>query len=92
MDEYDVDKIASDGTVTHFIDYATGTDAPVYAICDDGTFAYWITNTATKKTVYKKPLTGTSASTADVTKMFDEVGVVANATMEYVKERIVTVR
>jgi hypothetical protein len=89
MDEYDVDKIASDGTVTHFIDYATGTDAPVYAICDDGTYAYWITNTATKKTVYKKPLTGTSASTADVTKMFDEVGVVANATMEYVKERIV---
>ena len=89
MDEYDVDKIASDGTVTHFIDYATGTDSPVYAICDDGTFAYWITNTATKKTVYKKPLTGTSASTADVTKMFDEIGTVANATMEYVKERIV---
>ena len=89
MDEYDVDKIASDGTVTHFIDYTSGTDAPVFAITDDGTFAYWITNTATKKTVYKKPLTGTSASTADVTKMFDEVGVVANATMEYVKERIV---
>ena len=89
MDEYDVDKIASDGTVTHFIDYATGTDSPVYAICDDGTFAYWITNTATKKTVYKKPLTGTSASTADVTKMFDEIGAISNATMEYVKERIV---
>ena len=89
MDEYDVDKIASDGTVTHFIDYTSGTDSPVYAICDDGTFAYWITNTATKKTVYKKPLTGTSASTADVTKMFDEIGPIANATMEYVKERIV---
>jgi hypothetical protein len=89
MDEYDVDKIASDGTVTHFIDYATGTDSPVYAICDDGTFAYWITNTSTKKTVYKKPLTGTSASTADVTKMFDEIGTISNATMEYVKERIV---
>lgn len=89
QDEYDVDKIASDGTVTHFVDYTSGTDSPVYAICDDGTFAYWITNTATKKTVYKKPLTGTSASTADVTKMFDEVGVIANATMEYVKERIV---
>ena len=89
MDEYDVDKIASDGTVTHFIDYTSGTDAPVYAICDDGTYAYWITNTSTKKTVYKKPLTGTSASTADVTKMFDEIGTVANATMEYVKERIV---
>jgi len=89
QDEYDVDKIASDGTVTHFVDYNSGVDSPVYAICDDGTYAYWITNTATKKTVYKKPLTGTSASTADVTKMFDEIGTVANATMEYVKERIV---
>jgi hypothetical protein len=88
-DEYDVDKINSAGTVTHFIDYNSGTDAPVYGICDDGTTAFWITNTATKKTVYKKPLTGTSASTADVTKMFDEVGVITNATMEYVKERIV---
>lgn len=88
-DEYDVDKINSAGTVTHFIDYNSGTDAPVYGICDDGTTAFWITNTATKKTVYKKPLTGTSASTADVTKMFDEVGTIANATLEYVKERIV---
>ena len=88
-DEYDVDKIAADGTVTHFIDYATGTDAPVFAICDDGVNAFWITNTATKKTVYRKPLTGTSASTADVTLMFDEIGLVTNATMEYVKERIV---
>ena len=89
LDEYDVDKIAADGTVTHFVDYASGTDSPVYALCDDGTFAYWITNTATKKTVYKKPLTGSSASTADVVKMFDEIGAIANATMEYVKDRIV---
>jgi flagellar hook protein FlgE len=88
-DEYDVDKIAVDGTLTHFIDYNSGTDAPVYAICDDGTYAYWITNTATKKTVYKKPLTGSSASTADVVTMFDEVGLVTNAAMEYVKDRIV---
>ncbi len=88
-DEYDVDKIASNGTVTHFIDYNAGTDSAVYGICDDGTTAFWITNTSTKKTVYKKPLTGTSASTADVTLMFDEIGTVSNATMEYVKERIV---
>ena len=88
-DEYDVDKIDTDGTETHFINYNAGTDSPVYAICDDGTYAYWITNTATKKTVYKKPLTGTSASTADVTLMFDEIGKISNATMEYVKERIV---
>ena len=88
-DEYDVDKIVPGAAPVHFIDYISGTDSAVYAICDDGTNAYWITNTATKKTVYKKPLTGTSASTADVTKMFDEIGTVANATMEYVKERIV---
>jgi len=86
-DEYDVDKIAANGTVTHFIDYVSGTDTPVFAICDDGTNAYWITNTATKKTVYKKALTLTSADAE--TKMFDEVGSVTNATMEFVKERII---
>jgi hypothetical protein len=86
-DEYDVDKIAANGTVTHFIDYISGTDLPVYAICDDGTNAYWITNTATKKTVYKKALTLTSSDAE--TKMFDEVGTISNATMEYVKDRII---
>ena len=86
-DEYDVDKIDSDGNVTHFIDYNSGTDSPVYAICDDGVNAYWITNTATKKTVYKKALTANS-STASTT-MFDEIGTVSNAVMEYVKNRIV---
>jgi hypothetical protein len=87
VDEYDADKIASDGTVTHFIDYNSGTDSPVYALCDDGTYAYWITNTSTKKTVYKKLLTLDSGTAG--TKMFDEIGTISNATMEYVKERIV---
>jgi hypothetical protein len=73
--------------ITHFVDYNSGADSPVYAICDDGTFAYWITNTSTKKTVYKKALTSTSADID--TKMFDEIGTVANATMEYVKDRII---
>ena len=88
-DEYDVDKIkvTDPSNPIHFIDYNSGTDSPVYAICDDGTFAYWITNTSTKKTVYKKALTLTSAD-AD-TKMFDEIGVVSNAVMEYIKDRIV---
>jgi hypothetical protein len=86
-DEYDVDKIDSNGNVTDFIDYNTGTDSEVYAICDDGTFAYWITNTSTKKTVYKKALTANS-STANTT-MFDEIGTISNAVMEYVKNRIV---
>ena len=88
-DEYDVDKIkvTDPSNPVHFIDYNSGADSPVYAICDDGTFAYWITNTTTKKTVYKKALTLTS-SDAD-TKMFDEVGTISSAVMEYVKDRIV---
>ena len=86
-DEYDVDKIDTAGVVTHFVDYNAGTDSQVFAICDDGTTAYWITNTATKKTVYKKALTGTSATANTV--MFDEIGTISNATMDYVKDRIV---
>ncbi len=94
VDEYDVDKIAVDGTVTHFIDYAAGTNKPVYAICDDGVNAYWVTaildSGVDKTAVYKKPLTGSSASTADVTLMFSSSTIVANeATMEYVKDRII---
>jgi hypothetical protein len=90
-DEYDVDKIAQDGTVTHFIDYVSGTDDKVFAICDDGTTAYWVTNDtgpAGKLEINKKALTGTSATTATV--MFTENGItVTNAVMEFVKERIV---
>ena len=89
-DEYDVDKIDSTGTETHFINYNAGTDAPVHGICDDGVNAFWITNTATKKTVYKKPLTGDATTgPGDITTMFDEIGTVSNAVMEYIKERIV---
>lgn len=90
-DEYDVDKIKANdpSNPVHFIDYNAGTDAPVYAICDDGTNAYWITNTATKKTVYRKPLTGSASDNSDRVTMFDEVGLVTNASMEYVKDRIV---
>jgi hypothetical protein len=90
-DEYDVDKIDTAGTVTHFIDYNAGTDDKVYAICDDGTTAFWVTNDtgpSGKLEVNKKALTGTSSTTATV--MFTAVGItVENATMEYVKERII---
>jgi hypothetical protein len=91
-DEYDVDKIAEDGTVTHFLDYAAGTDYAVNAICDDGTYAYWITNILNTGTprlrVYKKLLTGVSG--AGDTLMISDNGItVTNAVMEYVKDRIV---
>jgi hypothetical protein len=91
-DEYDVDKIAEDGTVTHFLDYAAGTDYAVNAICDDGTYAYWIVNILNSGTprlrIYKKLLTGVSG--AGDTLMISDNGItVTTATMEYVKDRIV---
>ncbi len=92
VDGYDVDKIAADGTDTHFIDYAAGVDKQVFAICDDGVNAYWVTaildSGVDKTAVYKKPLTG-DASTSN-TLLFSSSSIVANeATMEYVKDRIV---
>ena len=91
-DEYDVDKIAVDGTDTHFIDNAAGTDYPVFAICDDGVNAYWVTRIldsgVDKSAVYKKPLTGDSSTSA--TLLFkDSSIVVSKGTMEYIKNRIV---
>ena len=89
-DHYDVDKVASDGTVTHFVDYNSGTDDPVYAICDDGTTAYWLTNDTVsgKLEVNKKALTGNSSTAATV--LFTSPGItVTSGVMEYVKERIV---
>ena len=91
LDEYDVDKIDTAGTVTHFIDYNSGTDDRVYAICDDGTDAYWVTNDtgpSGKLEVNRKPLIGNSSTSATV--MFTANGItVNNAVMEFVKERIV---
>ena len=91
-DEYDVDKIAVDGTETHFIDYAAGTDYPVFAICDDGVNAYWVTRIldsgVDKTAVYKKALTGDSSTSA--TLLFSSSSIVVNeGVMEYVKDRII---
>jgi hypothetical protein len=78
--------------VIHFIDYTSGADYPVFAICDDGVNAYWVTNKLVggnqRLTVYKKPLTGDS-TTAE-TQMFQSNAVATtNAVMEYTKERII---
>ncbi len=91
-DEYDVDKISADGTVTHFIDYNTGSAEPVYAICDDGVYAYWVTNAtaggANKLHMYKKLLTDNT--TTIPSPMFTATGVVIQyAAMEFIKDRIV---
>ena len=90
LDEYDIDKIDTSGTVTHFVDYNSGVDDPVYAMCDDGTYAYWVTNdTVSGKIELNKKLLTLDSTTAP-TVMFTSPGItVTNAAMEFVKERIV---
>ena len=87
-DQYDVDKIDEGGKLTHFVD---ATPNPVYSICDDGTYAYWVTNVVSgtsKLHVYKKLLT--DDDTVAPTLMFNATGVVVtNAVIEYTKERLV---
>ena len=78
--------------VIHFIDYISGTDYPVHAICDDGVYAYWVTNVLNSGTprlrVYKKLLSDDGS--VSPTLMFSDNGItVTNAVMEYTKERIV---
>jgi hypothetical protein len=78
--------------VQHFVDYNAGTDDKVYAVCDDGITAYWITNVtaggSTKLTMYKKALTEYASVAA--TQMFQVTGLIAsNVVMEFTKERIV---
>ena len=92
----DVPSAAATGSVSsfvqHFVDYNTGTDDKVYAMCDDGVYCYWITNVtsggSTKLTMYKKLLT--EYSTVANTQMFQVTGLIAtNVVMEFTKERIV---
>jgi hypothetical protein len=76
--------------VIHFIDYNAGTDDPVYSICDDGVYAYWVTNdTASGKLEVNKKLL-TADSTTAPTVMFTQPGItVTNAVIEYTKERLI---
>jgi hypothetical protein len=87
--------------VIHFIDYISGTDRKVFAICDDGVNAYWVTNKTSggnqRLTMFKKPLSGDSitgssnpSASGDVTQMFqsgDEE--ILYAAMEFIKDRII---
>lgn len=80
--------------IIHFIDYNAGSDDPVYAICDDGTTAYWATNDinagTNKAHLYKKALTADS-TTAD-TLMFNINSYLftdGKVVMDWVKGRII---
>jgi hypothetical protein len=83
---------AASSTLTHFIDYNSGTDYPVYSMCDDGVTAFWVTNRPVganqRLTVYKKLLTG-SKSTSDTQMFQDTSTTISNAIMNFVKGRIV---
>jgi hypothetical protein len=87
--------------VIHYIDYISGTDRKVFAICDDGVNAYWITNKTAggnqRLTMFKKPLSGDAvtgssnpSATGDVTQMFQDANIeIQYATMEFIKDRII---
>jgi hypothetical protein len=90
-DEYKLDKIAANGTVTPFVAYTGGAEK-VYAMCDDGIFAYWVTNKveggSNKIHMYKKLLTDNT--TTIPSPMFTANGIVIQyATMEFIKDRII---
>lgn len=89
-DGYDVDRIDADGTKLDWIDYNTGTAYPVYAICDDGTYAYWVTNNGTsgKLEIYKKLLSDPAGNPASPMISTPSIAV-TTAKMEFVKDRIV---
>jgi hypothetical protein len=76
--------------IIHFIDYNAGTDDPVYAITDDGVYAYWVTNdVASGKLEVNKKLLSDDA-TVSPTVMFTTPGItVTNAVIEYTKERLI---
>ena len=91
-DGYDIDKIVPGASPVHFVDYNSGSAEPVYAMCDDGVYAYWVTNAvaggANKMHMYKKLLSDNT--TTIPSPMFTATGVVIQyAAMEFIKDRIV---
>jgi hypothetical protein len=79
-------------SIIHFVDYNTGSAEAVYAVCDDGVYAYWITNANVSGTprlhMYKKLLTDNTTTIPSAMLTANSI-TVAHATMEFVKDRIV---
>ena len=96
LDGHDIDKLYLDpaNPVEHFVDYIDGTDKPVFAFCDDGQFAFWVTEIldsgAPKLVMYKKLLTDDSGDPN--TEMFKTNSILpadGRTVMEFVKNRII---
>lgn len=88
-DGYDIDRISVSGTVEHWVDQAAGQDK-VYSLCDDGKFAYWVTNDSStgKLEINKKLLTAASTAASTVIATTSSIAV-TNAVIDYVKQRLV---
>lgn len=88
-DEYDIDRIYADGTIDHWVDQAAGQDK-VYTVADDGTTAYWVTNDSVsgKLQIQQKALNASSAAASTTMLSATSIAVV-NASIEYVKQRLV---
>ena len=89
-DDYTIRKISVAGTPTAFETNVVGTDARIFSVCDDGVFAYWVTNSSPTGDLefYKKLLTADTSTSA--TLMFTTAGLtVTNAVIEFTKQRIV---
>lgn len=88
-DGYDIDRISVSGTVEHWVDQAAGQDK-VYSLCDDGKFAYWITNdSSTGKLEINKKLLTAASTTAPTPIATASAIAVTNAVIDYVKQRLV---
>ena len=89
-DGLDIDRIDANGTLVHWVDNNAGIDDPVYAVCDDGKYGYWVTNdTVSGKLEFNRKLLSDGAGIPG-TPMFTTPGLtVTAAEMEFVKDRIV---
>jgi len=89
-DDYTIRKISVAGASTAFQTNVSGTDSTIFSVCDDGVYAYWITNATLggNLSLYKKLLTADTSTAA--TLMFTTIGTtVTNAVIEFTKERLV---
>ena len=89
-DDYTIRKISVAGTATAFETNVSPTDARIFSVCDDGVYAYWVTNSSPTGDLefYKKLLTNDVSTSA--TLMFTTSGLtVTNAVIEFTKQRIV---
>jgi hypothetical protein len=89
-DDYTIRKISVGGAATAFVTNTVGTDARIFSVCDDGVFAYWVTNSSPtgELRLYSKPLTADTSTPG--TLLYTSVGLtITNAVIEFTKQRIV---